>query len=285
MLPCSSALVTCTSTGAATYITSALFTALYGAQYTLSNPLYTSRKTDTFFNFFPLFLFTLRPYGAYFQLAAGGMQHIQQANVLMRSLQRAVEPGKAQCRQTEFRPKAQELASRSAGWGGRSSFALSELSSEWRTVVTLADPCDAVGRGALAFAKRNDCRAEDRGDGSFWVPMWARWCREGWGVMGMALPEAFDASGNVDGNSATGGYFAMAPTSVNNAQARSSTKQRALTGDALIRAPVVLAGKDNPSPNILAGVSISGTKVRVGPFPNPGLPVSPYKIDTFFYVS
>ena len=198
-----------------------------------------------------------RPYGAYFQLSAGGRQHIKQSDIVMRSLARAIEPGKAQCRQREFRPRAQELVSRAAGWGGRNSFELTELASEWRTVVTLADPCDVVGRGALAWSKRNDCRAEDRGDGSFWIPMWARWCREGWGVMGVALPEAYDAAGNVDGDSATGGYLKLNPTSVNNAQARSSTKTRAVTGDAVVRAPVVLAGKDNPLPG---GIAIAGTK-------------------------
>ena len=59
----------------------------------------------------------------------------------------------------------------------------------WRVTGQFEDPCDLVGWGALAWSVRNDCRAEDRGDGSFWVPMWARWCREGWGLLGYSLPE------------------------------------------------------------------------------------------------
>ncbi len=66
-----------------------------------------------------------------------------------------------------------------AGGGGCSCCALSGLSGEWRTGVTVADPGEAVGRGARAFAKRNDCRAEGRGAGALWVPRRARWGREG----------------------------------------------------------------------------------------------------------
>jgi hypothetical protein len=193
-----------------------------------------------------------RPYGAYFQLASGGRQHVRQSDTNMRALARATEPGLAQCRQREFRPRAQELVSRAAGWGGRESFERTELAREWRVLATLADPCDVVGRGALAFARRNDCRAEDRGDGSFWIPQHARWCREGWGVLGLALPEAFDAAGNAEDT-----YFKLPPTSINNARAKSVTKRVASHGDAVIRAPVVLAGKANPSPG---GLAVAGAK-------------------------
>ena len=130
-----------------------------------------------------------------------------------------------------------------AGWGGRNAFEKTELASEWRATAALADPCDVVGRGALAFARRNDCRAEDRGDGSFWIPAHARWCREGWGVLGLALPEARDAAGQAEGASVDD-YFKLPPVSINNARARSVTKRVAAFGDAVIRAPVALAGKE-----------------------------------------
>ena len=132
-----------------------------------------------------------------------------------------------------------------------------ELAREWRVLATLADPCDVVGRGALAFARRNDCRAEDRGDGSFWIPAHARWCREGWGVLGLALPEARDAAGLADG-AGTRNYFKLDPVVVNNARAKSVTKRVAAFGDAVIRAPVALAGKENPS--VAAGAAAAGVE-------------------------
>ena len=199
-----------------------------------------------------------RPYGAYFQLASGGRQHVRQSDTNLRALARAVEPGKARCLQREFRPRAQELVSRAAGWGGRDAFEKTELAFEWRATAALADPCDVVGRGALAFARRNDCRAEDRGDGSFWIPAHARWCREGWGVLGLALPEARDAAGRREGDSIDD-YFKLPPVSVNNKRARSVTKRVAGVGDAVIRAPVVLAGKENPD-GVIGGAAAAGAE-------------------------
>ena len=100
-----------------------------------------------------------------------------------------VKAGAAECLQTEFRPRAQEAVSRAAGRGRSDVFRLNPLSMRWRATAQLERIVgDAVGRGALAWSLRNDCRAEDRGDGSYWIPMWARWCREGWGTMGYALP-------------------------------------------------------------------------------------------------
>ena len=189
-----------------------------------------------------------RPYGAYFQLAANGKQHLKQADVTLRALARATRAGARECRQTEFRPRAQEAKSRAAGWGGRGSFQLEPLASTWRVTARLTDPCDVVGRGALAWARRNDCRAEDRGDGSFWIPMWARWCREGWGTMGYSLPEVYDASGNKAAD------FAVAPRRVNNAKATDVVAPRTNAGDVIVRAPVVLQGKNAPS------VAVAGQK-------------------------
>ena len=65
--------------------------------------------------------------------------------------------------------------------------------------------------------------------------------------MGLS-PEVFDAAGNkaVD--------FAHAPTAINNARAKSSVPVRTATGDVIVRAPVVLAGKLTPS------VAVAGQK-------------------------
>ena len=197
-----------------------------------------------------------RPYGAYFQLAANRKQHVKQSDVTLAPVAVHVKAGAAECLQTEFRPRAQEAVSRAAGWGGRTSFRLNSLSTRWRATAQLEDPCDVVGRGALAWSLRNDCRAEDRGDGSYWIPMWARWCREGWGTMGYALPEVYDAAGN----RATD--FANEPVRVNNARARDVAPARAEAGDVIVRAPVVLAGKNAPS------VAVAGQKVPMNVAPS-----------------
>ena len=180
-----------------------------------------------------------RPYGAYFRSSASSGAHVPQANITVSPVGRAL-PGKMECFASEFRPRAQESISVAQGFGG-SNYVLSRFFRSWKISVTTVDPCDVVGKGALAWASRADCQAETAGGNALWIPAWSAWCRRGWGTLGYAFLGGVDPAGNVAVD------LRRTSQSPNNADATVSINADAAAGDVVVRAPIPLAGKTPPS--------------------------------------
>ena len=180
-----------------------------------------------------------RPYGAYLRSSASSGVHVPQSGISMRPIGSALT-GKMECFASEFRPRAQESISVAQGFGG-SNYALSRFFKSWQVSATTVDPCDVVGKGALAWSARADCQAETVGGNALWIPAWSAWCRRGWGTLGYAFLGGVDPAGNVAGD------LRRTSQSPNNADATVIINANAAAGDVIVRAPIPLAGKTPPS--------------------------------------
>ena len=180
-----------------------------------------------------------RPYGAYMRSSASSGVHVPQSAITITE-QGGKLTGKLECMAKEFRPRAQEAVSTAQGFGG-TSYVTSTYHKSWKVEANTIDPCDIVGKGALAWSARADCQAEHYAGNSLWIPLWSAWCRHGWGTLGYAVLGGVDPAGN----SATA--LRQVSKSPNNADATVVIASSAVAGDAIIRTPIPIAGKIVPS--------------------------------------
>ena len=183
--------------------------------------------------------YVTRPYGAYFRSSASSRVHVPQNGITMTPIG-GLMVGKAECMATEYRPRAQELKSELEGFGGV-EYKLSRYYTTWKVQAKLVDPCDAVGKGALAWSAHADCQAETVGGRAFWIPLWAAWCRHGWGTLGYSFAGALDPAGN---KAETLRRLSISP---NNANAAVIFPDEALADDVVLRTPIPIAGATVPS--------------------------------------
>uniref|UniRef100_A0A7S0PRR7 Uncharacterized protein n=4 Tax=Ostreococcus mediterraneus TaxID=1486918 RepID=A0A7S0PRR7_9CHLO len=183
--------------------------------------------------------YVTRPYGAYFRSSASSGVHVPQSGISYTAVGGQLT-GKAECLKTEFRPRAQEARSEAQGFGG-TNYEVSRFHKSWQVTATLTDPCDIVGKGALAWSARADCQAESFGGRAFWIPLWSAWCRHGWGTLGYSLVGAQDPAGN------TAQTLRRVSKSPNNADALVTISDEAIADEVILRTPISLAGMTVPS--------------------------------------
>ena len=179
-----------------------------------------------------------RPYGTYFRSSASSAISIRQSYITITGSGGSLT-GKSACFRKEFRPRAVESVSVASGYIGQ-SYDVTLYQKNWQARAVMTDPCDLVGKGALAWSARADCQAESFGGGSLWIPMWSAWCRHGWGTLGYSFIGGLDPSANratamrqVSKSPDNGDVTAVIPTV-------------ASANDVIISAPIPLAFKGEP---------------------------------------